>query len=94
MGPNKGDAYTAAITEVHTLCAGNLETSIDFIPRGLYVAATSLLEEYDDIEYFCGGDSGRARIKVDFDKWRDGSSWLGTELYEGKTLEVIPQGGL
>lgn len=66
-------AHAMAVDEVNTLCA---KGPLDFIPRTLYAAATSLLEEYDDIEYFCGGDSGRARIKVDFDKWQDGSSWL------------------
>ena len=93
MGPNYGKAHTSAIAEVKILCAEDLETTIDFIPRGLYVAATSLLEEYDNIEYFCGGDSGRARIKGDFEKWQGGTSWLEGKVYERKTLEVMPQGG-
>ena len=52
------------------------------------------MEVYDDIEYFCGGDICRARIKDDFEEWKNGTSWLNQKEYEGKTLEVILQGGL
>ena len=87
----KPGAYTMAVEEVHELCS---QGPLDFIPRTLYAAATSLLEKYDDIEYFCGGDHCRARIKTDFEEWQNGTSWLNKQKYVGKTLEVILQGGL